>query len=119
MTPVLQRLSTLAFRVLLRLSFLGQMALVVRHDFAHVANVVLVVFAGIFVWVLLQDLDDLPAAVEGSIRPRLLILKLRCHSFSLLTSRGQWFHPSHRPWTSLHPQSPLHRAILSARLGPC
>jgi hypothetical protein len=69
MTPVLQRLSTLALRVLLRLSFLGQMALVVRHDFAHVANVVLVVFAGIFVRVLLQDLDDLAAAVEFNQTP--------------------------------------------------
>ena len=70
MTPVLQRLSTLALRILLRLSFLGQMALVVRHDFEHVANVVLVVLAGIFVWVLLQDLDDLAATVEIWVRPR-------------------------------------------------
>ena len=46
------------------------MALVVRHDFAHVANVVLVVFARVLLWVLLQDLDDFTTAVADYIRPR-------------------------------------------------
>jgi hypothetical protein len=70
MAPVLQRLSTLALRVLLCFSLLCQMALVVRHDLAHVANVVLVVFAGVFLWVLLQDFDNLTTATEDCIRPR-------------------------------------------------
>jgi len=63
MTPVLQRLRTLAVRVLLRLAFLRQVPLVVRHHLAHVLQVVVVVFAGVFLRVLLQDLDDLAAAV--------------------------------------------------------
>lgn len=74
MTPVLQGLSALAFWILLCLAFLCQMALVVRHDFAHVANVVLVVFAGVLLWVLLQNLDDFTTAVEDCIRPRLTVI---------------------------------------------
>lgn len=45
-------------RVLLGLALLRQVALAVRHDLAHVVDVVLVVPAGILVRVLLQDGDD-------------------------------------------------------------
>ena len=62
MSPILQTFRTPTLRVLLRLTFLRKVALVIRDDLAHVLDVFFVVFARIFLWVLLQDLNDLAAA---------------------------------------------------------
>ena len=63
MTPVLQTLVALAIRVLLRLLLLRQMPLAVRNDLAHVGQVFFIVLLRVFLWILLQDLDDLAAAL--------------------------------------------------------
>lgn len=64
MTPVLQGLSTLAVGVLLGFAFLCKVSLVVGYHLAHVADIVFVVLAGVFLRVLLQDLNDFTTAVE-------------------------------------------------------
>lgn len=114
-TPVLQRLSTLALWILLCFSLLCQVSLVVSYHLTHVANIVLVVLAGVFLWVLFQDFDDFTATIRtsdiiGTYRAEL------SYRPGLLTSRDQWSHQNHRPWTNLRQQSPRHRAILST--GP-
>lgn len=112
MAPVLQGLSTFAIWILLRLPFLCKVALVVSYHLAHVANIVFVVLAGVFLRVLLQDLNDFTTAIERSALVEHVVLD-RPGSF---TSRDQWSHRSHHPWTSLHQQNPRHRAIPST--GP-
>lgn len=62
MPPILQALRTLALRVLLRLVLLRQMPFTVRHDLAHVVDVVLVVFFRVLLRVLFEDGDDFAAA---------------------------------------------------------
>ena len=62
-TPVLQRPSTLRVRVLLCFALLRQVALVVRDDLAHVREVVFVVLAWVLLWILLEDGNDLAAAL--------------------------------------------------------
>lgn len=68
MPPILQALVTLTLRVSLRLLLLRQMSLAVCRDTAHVGDVVSVVARGVFLGVLAQDFDHLPAAVFRLIR---------------------------------------------------
>lgn len=58
MSPVLQALITLATRVLLRFLFLREVSLAIGGNLPHVVDVVLIVLAGIFLGVLLQNSDD-------------------------------------------------------------
>jgi hypothetical protein len=63
MSPILQTLITLTIRILLRLLLLRQMPLAIRSHAAHMRDVIFVVSRGVFLRVLLQDLDDFAAAV--------------------------------------------------------
>lgn len=62
MAPILQTPRTLRLRILLRFLLLRQMPLAIRHDAAHVVDIVLVVFIRVLVGVLLEDGDDFAAA---------------------------------------------------------
>ncbi len=72
MTPVLQRPVAVAVGVLLGLLLLSQMTLVIRSHSPHVLQIVLVIFGWVLLWVLSQDLDNLPPAmgVVSSWRPK-------------------------------------------------
>jgi len=63
MTPVLQRPVAVAIGVLLGLLLLSQMTLVISSHSPHVLQIVLIIFGWILLWVLLQDLDNLPPAM--------------------------------------------------------
>jgi hypothetical protein len=63
MAPVLQTLVTFTVSILLRLLLLRKMPLAVCNHLAHVVNVVLLVLAGIFFRILLENLDDLAPRV--------------------------------------------------------
>ncbi len=61
MTPILQTLITLTIRIPLRLLLLRKMPLTIRHYLAHMIDIFLLVFTSVFLWILLQDGDDLAA----------------------------------------------------------
>lgn len=63
MPPILQTLITLTIRILLRLLLLRKMSLAVRNDLAHVINVVLLILVGVLLGILLQDGNNLAAAI--------------------------------------------------------
>jgi hypothetical protein len=63
MSPILQALITLTVRILLRLLFLRQVPLTIRHNLPHVVNVILVVLARVFLGILFQDSNDLATRI--------------------------------------------------------
>jgi hypothetical protein len=63
MAPILQALITFTVRILLRLLFLRQMALAIRHNLPHMINLVLVILAWVFLGILLQNSDDLATRI--------------------------------------------------------
>jgi hypothetical protein len=65
MPPVLQRLITIGIGVRFGLLFLGQMPLVVGRNTSHVRDIILVIFGGVFLWVLLQDFDNFASASDN------------------------------------------------------
>lgn len=88
--PILQTPRALALRIFLRLLLLRQVPLAVRHDAAHVVDVVLVVLVGVLFGVLFEDGDDFAAteihtpSVEGLVWGR------------YSTFRGRWSRRSRR-----------------------
>lgn len=65
MAPILQTPRTLAIRIPLRLLLLRQVTFAVRHHFAHVVDVVLVVLLRVTFGVFLKDGYDFAAAIAS------------------------------------------------------
>lgn len=93
MPPVLQRLIAVTVRVLFRLFFLREMALVIGSHASHVLKILIIVFGRIFLGILLQDLDYLAATSHGcqSIHDpeaeRRAMVQLPCWSSPLVSNR--------------------------------
>lgn len=63
MSPILRTLITLAIRILLGHFLLREMSLAIRDNVPHMIHVVLVIRLCIFLWVLIQNVDDCATAV--------------------------------------------------------
>jgi hypothetical protein len=66
-TPILQTLVALAIRIFLGLFLLSKVPLTVCYHLAHVVNVFLLIFISVFLWILLQDSDNLPARIMANL----------------------------------------------------
>ena len=66
MSPILQALVAVAVGVLLRMLFLSKVAFIVCCNSTHMVDIVLVVLGRVLLRILLEDLDDLPAAAHTS-----------------------------------------------------
>lgn len=89
MTPILQGLSTLAIGIFLCRTFLCEVSLIVCYHLAHVRDIFLIILAGVFLGVLLQDLDDFPTATRISDLMELVVLgRLIVQMYSPLMPNG-------------------------------
>jgi hypothetical protein len=64
-TPILQGLVAIGVGVRLGLLLLSQVSLIIGCDTSHMGDVVLVVLGRVFLWILLQNLDDLTPASDS------------------------------------------------------
>lgn len=86
MPPVFEGFVALAVGILLGLLFLGQMTLAIRDHLAHMPEVRLIISRGVPIWVLLENINNLAAAVRiGRFKTP---LALRHHRFYKFKSRS-------------------------------
>lgn len=67
MAPIFEGLIAIGVGVLLCFGFLSEVSFIIRGDLPHVGDIILVILLGVFLWILLQDLDNLTTASDTQL----------------------------------------------------